>query len=120
MSKPTPKRDPEQDALDSRMLARILVFAEYAEGVTPPDDDEGIDPAMLAHEQEQRTWFSGLFIYASITVVDGLFADIATLHASGTPTVDLRDTQQLSALPSQFAGQYRHYSPNGSLCPRST
>jgi hypothetical protein len=88
------------------MLARILAFAENVEGVTPPDDDDDVDPAVLAHEQEQRRWFSGMFIYASITVVDELFADIATLHASGNPTVDLRDTQQLSALPPQFAGQY--------------
>ena len=106
MSKTTPKRDPEQDALDARMLARILAFAENVEGVAPPEDDEGIDPAVLAHEQEQRTWFSGMFIYASTIVVDELFADIATLHVSGNPTVDLRDTQRLSALPPHFAGQY--------------
>ena len=106
MSKTTPKRDPEQDALDARMLARILAFAENVEGVAPPEDDEGIDPAVLAHEHEQRTWFSGMFIYASTIVVDELFADIATLHASGNPTVDLRDTQQLSALPPHFVGHY--------------
>ena len=104
MSKTTP--DPEQDALDARMLARILAFAENVEGVAPPGDDEGIDPAVLAHEHEQRTWFSGMFIYASIIVVDELFADIATLHVSGNPTVDLRDTQRLSALPPHFVGQY--------------
>ncbi len=106
MSKTTPTRDLQQDALDDRMLARILRFAENVEGIAPADDDEDVDAATLAHEQEQRTWFSGMFIYASITVVDELFADIARLHASGTSTVDLRDTQQLSALPPHFAGQY--------------
>jgi len=107
MGRTTPTRDPEQDLPDAEMLARILAFAENARGIVYGEDEElGLDAPSIAYEKEQRQRFTGMFVCASIGVLDGLFADIALLHERAGEKVDMVQTEQLSGLPPAFVGQY--------------
>lgn len=65
---------------------------------------EDAEWAPTAEEVAFDLRFNGLFVRASMVVIDELFGDIRALNASSA--VSIEDTLQLSKLPSHFRRQY--------------